>query len=126
MSLYYEAAAVLTNAEAAGGSLKNRIFGKKDAKSSPAAIFALVSETTKWSELLSEVVEKSGVLRVEKKVRECVWPHMRRREPASGRDDVTDVIVTRTIHSSRPYSPCYWHTTSSWPNAASQRPRRTS
>lgn len=68
MSLYYEAAAILANTESKGGSLKNRIFGKKDLKSSPGAIYALVAETTKWSVVLKEVIEKSGILKLEKKV----------------------------------------------------------
>jgi len=68
MSLYYEASDILANVEAKGGSLKNRIFGKKDLKSSPGAIFALVAETTKWSSVLKEVVEKSDILKLEKKV----------------------------------------------------------
>jgi putative methyltransferase len=68
MSLYYEASDILANAEAKGGSLKNRIFGKKDLKSSPGAIFALVAETTKWSSVLKEVIEKSDILKLEKKV----------------------------------------------------------
>ena len=68
MSLYYEAADILCNADKAGGSLKSRIYGKKDLKSSPANVYALVSEATKWSAVLKDVVEKSGVLREEKKV----------------------------------------------------------
>ncbi|KAI5275350.1 S-adenosyl-L-methionine-dependent methyltransferase [Aureobasidium subglaciale] len=68
MSLYYEASDILANAEAKGGSLKNRIFGKKDLKSSPGAIFALVAETTKWSSVLKEVIEKADVLKLEKKL----------------------------------------------------------
>ncbi|KAG9560797.1 S-adenosyl-L-methionine-dependent methyltransferase, partial [Aureobasidium melanogenum] len=68
MSLYYEASDILANAEAKGGSLKNRIFGKKDLKSSPGAIFALVAETTKWSSVLKEVIEKSDILKLEKKL----------------------------------------------------------
>jgi hypothetical protein len=68
MSLYYEAAAILSNPDKVGGSLKSRIFGKKDLKSSPANVFALVMETTKWSAVLKEVVEKSGLLREERKV----------------------------------------------------------
>ena len=68
MSLYYEASDILANAEEKGGSLKNRIFGKKDLKSSPGAIFALVAETTKWSSVLKEVIEKSEILKLEKKV----------------------------------------------------------
>ncbi|THX77508.1 S-adenosyl-L-methionine-dependent methyltransferase [Aureobasidium pullulans] len=68
MSLYYEASDIIANAEAKGGSLKNRIFGKKDLKSSPGAIFALVAETTKWSSVLKEVIEKSDILKLEKKL----------------------------------------------------------
>ncbi|KAI5201804.1 S-adenosyl-L-methionine-dependent methyltransferase [Aureobasidium subglaciale] len=68
MSLYYEASDILANAEAKGGSLKNRIFGKKDLKSSPGAIFALVAETTKWSSVLKEVIEKADILKLEKKL----------------------------------------------------------
>jgi hypothetical protein len=68
MSLYYEAAAILSNPEKVGGSLKSRIFGRKDLKSSPVNVFALVTETTKWSAVLKEVVERSGLLREERKV----------------------------------------------------------
>ncbi|KAJ9664110.1 hypothetical protein H2201_005350 [Coniosporium apollinis] len=68
MSLYYEAAAILANADNIGGSLKSRIYGKKNIKCSPAHLYALISETTKWSAVLKEVVEKSGILREEKKL----------------------------------------------------------
>lgn len=68
MSLYYEAADILSNADKAGGSLKSRIYGKKDLKSSPANVYALVSEATKWSAVLKDVVEKAAVLREERKV----------------------------------------------------------
>lgn len=68
MSLYFEAADILANAEAKGGSLKNRIFGKKDLKSSPGAVYAIIAEATKWSSVLKEVVERSEVLKHEKKV----------------------------------------------------------
>lgn len=71
MSLYYEAAAVIANTESKGGSLKNRIFGKKDLKSNPGAVFALCAEATKWSAVLKEVIEKSNVLKLEKKVICC-------------------------------------------------------
>lgn len=67
MSLYYEAEAVLINADQVGGSLKSRIFGKAGSKHSPAQIFALVSEATKWSPVLKTVVEKSELLQSEKK-----------------------------------------------------------
>ena len=69
MSLYYEAAAILANAENTGGSLKSRLFTKKDLKSSPGQIFALIAEASKWSVVLKDVIEKTGVLAEEKKVR---------------------------------------------------------
>ena len=68
MSLYHEAASVLTNAEKVGGSLKSRIYDKKNLKSNPAQLFALVTEASKWSRVLKEVVERSGILKDERKV----------------------------------------------------------
>lgn len=68
MSLYYEAASILQNQENIGGSLTSRIYGKKSLKSKPTAIYALVSESTKWSAVLKDVVENSGILKLEKKV----------------------------------------------------------
>lgn len=69
MSLYHEAAEVLTKAQKEGGSLKSLVFGKKTWKSDPKTLYALTTEAAKWSDILSEVVEKSGVLKVEKNVR---------------------------------------------------------
>lgn len=68
MSLYYEAADVLKAPTTAGGSLKSRIFSKKDFKAAPAQIYALVIETCKWSAVLKEVIEKTGLLGLERKV----------------------------------------------------------
>jgi putative methyltransferase len=68
MSLYYEAATILSNTESAGGSLKSRTYGKNDTKNSQAQIYALVSETTKWSSVLKVVVEKTEILQMERKV----------------------------------------------------------
>ncbi|KAF2104359.1 S-adenosyl-L-methionine-dependent methyltransferase [Rhizodiscina lignyota] len=68
MSLYYEAADILTNAKGAGGSLKSRVYRKSDFKSKPAQVYALASEAAKWSPVLKEVVEKSGILEEEKKL----------------------------------------------------------
>ena len=68
MSLYYETAAVLENKNRAGGSLKSRVYGTKDLKSSPASIHALATKATLWADILKEVVERSGMLGVEKKV----------------------------------------------------------
>jgi putative methyltransferase len=61
MSLYWETADLLTAPTNAGGSLKSRIFGKKDLKSQPAQIYALAIETCKWSSVLKEVVENAEV-----------------------------------------------------------------
>ena len=68
MSLYYEAADLLTAPTNAGGSLKSRIFNKKDLKSQPAQVYALAIETCKWSSVLKEVVENAEILRLEHKV----------------------------------------------------------
>lgn len=68
MSLYYEAASILQNQDNVGGSLTSRIYGKKGLKSKPTAIYALVSESTKWSAVLKDVVENSGILKLEKKL----------------------------------------------------------
>ncbi|KAF2010889.1 S-adenosyl-L-methionine-dependent methyltransferase [Aaosphaeria arxii CBS 175.79] len=68
MSLYYEAAALLANPEKTGGSLKSRLFKKKDLKSSPGQLYALITEASKWSPVLKNVIEKSGVLAEEKKL----------------------------------------------------------
>ncbi|KAG9191492.1 25S rRNA (cytosine2278-C5)-methyltransferase [Alternaria panax] len=68
MSLYYEAAAVLANTENIGGSLKSRIYGKKDLKSTPGQLFALIAETSKWSIVLKDVIEKTKLLAEERKL----------------------------------------------------------
>lgn len=69
MSLYYEAAAILANTDKVGGSLKSRIYTKKDLKSTPGQIFALIAEASKWSVVLKDVIEKCGLLAEERKVR---------------------------------------------------------
>jgi putative methyltransferase len=68
MSLYYEAADVLTAPTNVGGSLKSRIFSKKDLKFQQAQIYALAIETCKWSPVLKEVVEHADMLRLERNV----------------------------------------------------------
>lgn len=69
MSLYYEAAAILANEDKIGGSLKSRIFKKKDLKSSPGQLFAIIAESSKWSPVLKDVIERTGLLVEERKVR---------------------------------------------------------
>jgi putative methyltransferase len=66
--LYYEAADLLTTPTNVGGSLKSRIFSKRDLKSQPAQIYALAIETSKWSSVLKEVVENADILQIERKV----------------------------------------------------------
>ena len=68
MSLYQEAAQVLDIARQNSGSFKSIVFGRKDWKSNPKTLYALTTEATKWSEILSEVLENSQVLKIEKQV----------------------------------------------------------
>ncbi|KAL7822471.1 S-adenosyl-L-methionine-dependent methyltransferase [Trichoderma gracile] len=68
MSLYHEAAEILTSSSDAGGSLKSRVFGKKKGKAPPGQLYALVLETAKWSPVLKEVIEKADLLRLERKL----------------------------------------------------------
>ncbi len=72
MSLYYEAAQLLTTTSDGGGSFKSRIYNSTTLKSNPAHLFALISEASKWSLVLKEVIEKSGLLTLERKVRPMV------------------------------------------------------
>ena len=74
MSLYYEAASLLANPEKAGGSLKSRIYKQKGLKSSPAQLYALITEASKWSKVLKDVIEKCGLLAEEKKVSAIIFP----------------------------------------------------
>lgn len=62
MSLYYESAPFLHQ-----DSLKSRVFSAQ-LKSKPKQVYALVSEASKWSSVLKEVVEKSQILTLERKV----------------------------------------------------------
>jgi len=72
MSLYYDAATVLT-ATAQEGSLKSRIYGNKlGLKSKPAHIYALISETAKYDQFIKEVVDNAGLLAQEPKVRKAL------------------------------------------------------
>jgi putative methyltransferase len=66
MSLYHEATEVLTSVKKNNGSLKSVVFGKKTWKSDAKTLYALAAEAAKWSTVLSEVVENSGILRLEK------------------------------------------------------------
>ncbi|KAL2054732.1 hypothetical protein ABVK25_005036 [Lepraria finkii] len=71
MSLYYDAVTLLVPSTDQADSLKSRVFNSKHLKSPPKQIYALVSEASKWSSVLSEVVEKSQLLQLERK-KPCV------------------------------------------------------
>ncbi|KUL90401.1 hypothetical protein ZTR_01982 [Talaromyces verruculosus] len=61
MSLYYDASTILTpSSNNQGGSFKSRIYNSKSLKASPAQIYALVTEASKWDILLKEVIENAG------------------------------------------------------------------
>lgn len=80
MSLYYEAASLLTAPPGAGGSFKSRIYSAKGLKVSPAQVYAVITEASKWDLLLKEVVENSDILSQESKV--CNWNrHSVRMQP---------------------------------------------
>lgn len=67
MSLYHEAAGFLqTSSE--GGSLKARVFRRRDLKSPPSQLYALILESCKWSGILKEVIERAEILKHERKV----------------------------------------------------------
>lgn len=68
MSLYHEAAEFLVGSSSGGGSLKSRVFKKKNLKSPPNQLYALVLESCKWSPVIKEVIEKSDLLKLERKV----------------------------------------------------------
>ena len=68
MSLYHEAAELLLPTSTEGGSLKSRDFRKKNLKSAPNQVYALVLETCKWSSILKEIIEKTDLLKHERKV----------------------------------------------------------
>lgn len=73
MSLYYEAAALLSSASQFSGSLRSRVYDSKDTiKSSPPLVYALVTECAKWDAVLSEVIDHAGILSQERKV--CQQP----------------------------------------------------
>jgi putative methyltransferase len=82
MSLYYDAASLLTAPANTGGSFKSRVYNTKSLKASPAHIFALVAEASKWDLLLKEVIENAGILSLETKVNPLFSVHL---VPASPR-----------------------------------------
>ena len=69
MSLYYEAADLIApKGGAEHGSLKSRLFQINNSKAPSATIYALIHSASKWSAVLTEVVEKSSFLTHERKL----------------------------------------------------------
>ncbi|MCJ1443615.1 MAG: hypothetical protein MMC23_004114 [Stictis urceolatum] len=68
MSLYYDAASIILDSSKSDSSLKAKVYGSKKIKRSPAQVYALISETSKWNEVLNEVVERSQLLSHERKL----------------------------------------------------------
>ena len=75
MSLYYESANLIkTLDDSQDTSLKSLLFSKAKSssdtprRSNPIQLYALITETWKWSPVLTEVVERAGLLAQEKKI----------------------------------------------------------
>ncbi|KAL4915888.1 S-adenosyl-L-methionine-dependent methyltransferase [Aspergillus aurantiobrunneus] len=68
MSLYYDAASVLTAPSSTGGSFKSRLYSSRTLKASPAQVYALITEAAKWDILLKEVIDDAGILKLEPKL----------------------------------------------------------
>ncbi|KAL4982279.1 S-adenosyl-L-methionine-dependent methyltransferase [Aspergillus falconensis] len=68
MSLYYDAASILTAPSSAGGSFKSRLYNSRNLKASPAQVYALITEAAKWDILLKEVIDQAGILKLEPKL----------------------------------------------------------
>lgn len=74
MSLYYDAATVLSSTELRG-SLKSRVYGNdRSLKSKPAHLYALISECAKYDFFLKEVIDNAGILKHEPKVWRTLSP----------------------------------------------------
>ncbi|KAI9893289.1 MAG: hypothetical protein M1814_000418 [Vezdaea aestivalis] len=67
MALYYESETILRSRFNSGG-LKSTIFAGNYTRTSPAQVYALITETIKWSPILKEVVENAGLLSEERKL----------------------------------------------------------
>lgn len=76
MSLYYETANILQNEGRNGGSLRSRVYSNKQLKSPPVSVYALAVKAMQWADVLKEVVERSGVLGIERKVCKAPLDHL--------------------------------------------------
>ncbi|KAF1811493.1 putative NOL1/NOP2/sun domain protein [Eremomyces bilateralis CBS 781.70] len=68
MSLYYEAADILSASLSGKGSIQSLVYSNKTLKNKPGHLFALLSEASKWSPVLKDIINQSGVLAIEKKL----------------------------------------------------------
>lgn len=87
MTIYHEAAHILTTHSEQSGSLKSRIYNNnlntnvkddknklfragntKKSKHDRARLYALIMETLKYQDILNEVIKNSGILKLEKRV----------------------------------------------------------
>ena len=67
MSLYYDAQTILDSSKKQG-SLRTRVYNDKNLKCPPSQVYALLIEATKWSPILTEVIDKAQLLHAESKV----------------------------------------------------------
>lgn len=74
MALYYEAAEFLD--PSSSGALADQVYRKKPLKSKPGHIYALISQSHKWSHVLSDIIDHSDLLRIEKKVGADIFRHL--------------------------------------------------
>jgi len=66
MSLYLESSKIIARVNY--GGLRAAVYSDRSIKSKPEQLYALCVETLKHQEILNEVIEKSQILKVEKKV----------------------------------------------------------
>lgn len=66
MSLYIEASRIISRPRY--GGLRGAIYSDSSLKSRPEQLYALIIETLKYQEILNEVIDKSGLLGVERMV----------------------------------------------------------
>ena len=73
MSLYHEAASILSSS-GKSGSLKSQVYQNQTGlKSKPSQLYALIIEVSKYDVLLKKVIENAGILKHESKVCLSVW-----------------------------------------------------
>lgn len=66
MSLYIEASRIISRPRY--GGLRGAIYSDSSLKSRPEQLYALIIETLKYQEILNEVIDRSGLLGVERTV----------------------------------------------------------